>query len=129
MKVTNDSILKSKDSDIKKASSAHFKSAREFEKVITNLKEDLEKAITDKNSALADKAFEITNAVNEAKIAERHHFNDLFNKEKAKVTKMKATGDAKMQKINVSRYRQGGPFSMQLNAHSSCILYPFSRLD
>ena len=102
----------------------------ELEKENIYLKEDLEKAITNKNSALADKAFEITNAVNEAsKIAERHHFNDLFNKEKAKVTKMKATGDAKMQKINVSRYRQGGPFSMQLNAHSSCILYPFSRLD
>ena len=80
--------------------------SRELEKENIYLKEDLEKAITGKNSALANKVFEITNAVKEAKIVDHQHFNDILNKEKAKVTKLKATGDAKMQKINVSRYRQ-----------------------
>ena len=83
------------------------------------------KAITDKDTAFADQAFEITNAVKEAKVGERQHFNDLLNKEKAKASKLKTTGDAKMQRITVSRYWRSGPFSMTLNAHSSSTLYPF----
>ena len=83
------------------------------------------KAITDKDAAFADQAFEITNAVKEAKVGERQHFNDLLNKEKAKALKLKTTGDAEMQRITVSRYRRSRPFSMTLNAHSSSTLYPF----
>jgi hypothetical protein len=51
------------------------------------------KAITDKDAAFADQVFEITNAVKEAKVGERQHFNDLLNKEKAKALQLKRIPD------------------------------------
>ena len=75
--------------------------SRGLEKENTNPKEDLEQAITNKQSALVDRVFDITNAVQEAKLIERRCVGNLLHNKKAKATKLKAADNNKVLQINV----------------------------